>query len=237
MADTDLTKQTKKMRVSFFVSGGGSVIECAYNFLGLFPDEIEVPLVIFDSEKCAALEKLKKYDINYRVINKGWKNEREKVCNEIRDLCLEHEVDYIFMAFNKILVGDILKVYDNRIINTHLSLLPSFKGLHSIDDAVAYGCQFVGATTHLIDENLDEGLIISQGLVPFDSNEDIADIRNRHYQMLKKLVINTLYGVVKDSISVSDSKVVLAGANYASLPVNPCFEDPIIDEFLNSYPR
>ena len=237
MAGSDQIKQAKKTRVSFFVSGGGSVMECAYEFLGLFPDEIEVPLVIFDSAKCSALEKLKKYDINYRIINKGWKDDRDKVCNEIRDLCIEHEVDYIIMAFNKILVGDILKVFDNRIINIHLSLLPSFKGLHSVDDAVAYGCQFVGATTHLIDENLDEGFIISQGLVPFDSREDIADIRNRHYQMLKKLVINTLYGVVKDRITVSDGKVVLAGANYGSLPINPSFDDPIIDNFLKNYPR
>ena len=76
------TNSIKKTRTAFFVSGEGSLIECAYNFLCLFPDEVEVPLLVFDSETCTAFEKLKKYDVSYQVFNKGWKNEREIVCDE-----------------------------------------------------------------------------------------------------------------------------------------------------------
>lgn len=223
-------------RFSLFVSGSGSVIECAYNFLRLFPDEVEVPLVISDSESCTAIGKLKRYGVNIRSFS-GWKNEREQVCDEIRNLCLQNDIDYILLGFNKVLAGNILETYHNRMVNIHLSLLPAFKGLHGVDDAVASGCRFIGGTTHFIDENLDEGLIIAQGLVPFDDRNEKCRIRNSHYEMMKRLVVNTLFGILKDRIVVHNGRVIMEGANYDGMPVNPCFDDPIVDKFLDEYEK
>lgn len=77
------------------------------------------------------------------------------------------KVDLIVLAgFMRILKGEFLRVFANRVVNIHPSLLPAFPGLESWKQALDYGVKFTGCTVHFVDQGVDTGPIIAQQTVP-----------------------------------------------------------------------
>ena len=99
--------------------------------------------------------------------------------------------DLIVLAgFMKILSSDFISHYENRIINLHPSLLPSFKGLRAIEKAFQSGVKFTGCTVHWVDHSIDGGKIIDQIAVKIRNNETLESLRKRihaaeHYLLPK----------------------------------------------------
>lgn len=85
-----------------------------------------------------------------------------EISNRILKECKAEKIDYIFCLGNKILRGDLLKDFENRIFNTHPSILPSFRGLKAIDQGVEAKSFLLGLTLHLIDTGVDTGTPVLQ---------------------------------------------------------------------------
>jgi phosphoribosylglycinamide formyltransferase-1 len=109
----------------------------------------------------------------------------------------EHRVDLVAMAgFGTILGQAIHDAYPGAIVNTHPALLPSFKGWHAVEDALAYGVKVTGCTVHLATLEVDEGPILAQEAVPVldgdtveTLHERIKDVERRLYpKVLRELV-------------------------------------------------
>jgi len=99
---------------------------------------------------------------------------------EMVRICVEHEVDLIALAgFMRILKGPLLTEFENRIMNIHPALLPSFPGLHSARQAVDYGVKVSGCTVHFVDRSIDGGPIILQSTVPVEDDDDEDTLINR----------------------------------------------------------
>ena len=95
------------------------------------------------------------------------------------------QIDMIVLAgFLKILSSEIVKLYENRIINIHPSLIPSFcgkgcYGLHVHERALEYGVKITGATVHFVNEITDGGKIISQKAVEVLENDTPEILQRR----------------------------------------------------------
>src|SRR5689334_25190858 len=77
------------------------------------------------------------------------------------------EVDLVVMAgFMRILKGEFLRAFSNRVVNIHPSLLPAFPGLEAWKQALEYGVKITGCTVHFVDQGVDSGAIIAQSPVP-----------------------------------------------------------------------
>jgi formyltetrahydrofolate deformylase len=77
--------------------------------------------------------------------------------------------DFIVLAkYMRVLSGDFVRHYPNRIINIHHSFLPAFVGPNPYRQAFERGVKIIGATSHFVTETLDEGPIIAQSVVPID---------------------------------------------------------------------
>tara|TARA_R110002074_G_scaffold139744_1_gene285695 strand:- start:76 stop:498 length:423 start_codon:yes stop_codon:yes gene_type:complete len=139
------------------------------------------------------------------------------------------------MTFCKLLTGRILVKYKSKIINLHPSLLPSFKGMHPIEQALDFNSRFIGATTHFIDENMDEGVVLCQGIIPVGQNEDISKIKERHFQLLKGLYLNTIWFYITDSIQIANNRAMIENSCSNSSEINPIAITDIIDIFLDRY--
>jgi len=100
---------------------------------------------------------------------------------------IKYDVDYLFCFGDRILKGEILKVFKNKIINFHPSLLPSFPGLNAIDKALATSVQVLGNTAHFIDEGIDTGPIIMQSLISRNSYSCYEDVLSMQIIMLEKI--------------------------------------------------
>ena len=96
--------------------------------------------------------------------------------------------------FMRVSIGckDFIDAFRGRIINVHPSLLPKYKGLHAIEQAMKAGETETGATVHYVNEELDGGEIIIQSKVPILHNDDIKSltkaIQRREYAILPEAI-------------------------------------------------
>ena len=98
------------------------------------------------------------------------------------------KVDYCFCFGSRLLSGEILSIYRNRIINFHPSLLPSFPGIKAIDQAIEYGTLLLGNTAHFIDEGIDTGPIIMQSTLPRIEFVDYDSVLDLQVPMLSQII-------------------------------------------------
>lgn len=101
--------------------------------------------------------------------------------------------DYILLAgYLKILPVESVRAFPNRIVNIHPSLLPSFPGLHAVEQAIAHGVRHTGVTVHLVNEALDDGPIIEQRVCEVKEDDTaetlFARMRPLEYDAYKKAV-------------------------------------------------
>ena len=95
-----------------------------------------------------------------------------------RDLAIaewlaEREVDLVVLAgYMQLLSTDFVRRFANRIVNVHPALLPSFRGLRAVAQALDYGVRITGVTVHFVDEDVDSGPIILQRPVPIPPDRD-----------------------------------------------------------------
>ncbi|PTI39452.1 formyltetrahydrofolate deformylase [Staphylococcus succinus] len=103
----------------------------------------------------------------------------------ILDICAKHEVELIVLAkYMQILTDNFVSHYPNRIINIHHSFLPSFIGANPYKQAWERGVKLVGATSHYVTSDLDEGPIIDQDVTRINHRYNVQDLRKigRHVE-------------------------------------------------------
>jgi len=202
------------MRFVIVISTGGSVINELFNN-NFFKSRIHS---VLSDRECPAINKAAAHHVKTTII-------AEKDKARFSDLVLaylkENSIDYAISFYSKLFVGELLNEYDNRIVNLHPSLLPSFKGLHGFDDAIAYGVRCVGSTIHLIDENLDEGKIIQQTVCNVDESRPIAFTRHRIFEQQCKSLLQVIKWIEDDRLSVNGKRVTVKGATFNSGEISP----------------
>jgi phosphoribosylglycinamide formyltransferase-1 len=114
---------------------------------------------------------------------------------EERDLVMatwleEHRVGLVVLAgYMHLLTKPFLDRFPGRIVNVHPSLLPSFPGLHPIEDALAAGVETTGVTVHLVDEGVDSGPLLRQEPVSVQPRDTLADrIHAVEHRLLPEVV-------------------------------------------------
>jgi phosphoribosylglycinamide formyltransferase-1 len=162
-------------RIGVLLSGRGSNFEALAESAaaGRIPGA-EIALVISNREGAPGLEVAKARGIPARVIpSKGL--ERETYDRLVVAELHRAGVELVCLAgFMRLLSPYFIAAFPQRILNIHPSLLPSFPGLEAQRQALEYGVQVSGCTVHLVDENLDAGPIVAQGVVPV-RDDDTAE--------------------------------------------------------------
>ena len=122
--------------------------------------------------------------------------------------------DHVVLFFSRLLAGDVLDRYRDRIVNLHPSLLPAFKGFDALGQARRAGVRFTGTTVHFIDEQADEGRIVLQSVLPVDPDDDPVVLRHRQFEQLCKGLIQTCHWLEQDRIHVEGGTVRVDGARF-----------------------
>ena len=147
----------------------------------------DVVLMVYNKKKCKARKRAERLDIQSCY---------SKDEDEIIALFHAYEVDMIVMAgWMKIVSKKFCDEFPGRIINLHPSLLPKYKGLHAIEQAMKAGEETTGCTVHFVNEHLDSGAIIKQQEVPIlpgDTPETLHRAVQQCEHQLLPLVLNSL---------------------------------------------
>lgn len=93
------------------------------------------------------------------------------------------EPDLLVLAgFMRVIKPPFLRAFENRIINLHPSLLPSFPGLHGIRQAFEHGVKVTGCTVHWVNEIIDGGIILDQAEVRVDDGDDLQSLESKMHE-------------------------------------------------------
>ncbi|MBQ7985991.1 MAG: phosphoribosylglycinamide formyltransferase [Clostridia bacterium] len=172
--------------IAVFVSGGGTNLQALIDAekAGIIKSG-KIKLVVSSSPTAYALERAKNNGIDSVVVsrkeNPDQKAFEEKICKALD----EYKIDLIVLAgFMSILSEDFTKRYEERIINVHPSLIPSFcgKGFYGLrvhEAALAYGVKVSGATVHFVNEIPDGGKIILQKAVEIKDGDTPEILQKR----------------------------------------------------------
>ncbi len=149
---------------------------------------MEVPIII--SNHPDMLPVAERYGIPYFEYNFNKKSKAD-IEQEQLELLREHRIDSIILArYMQILSSDFVSHYPNRIINIHHSFLPAFAGSNPYRQAYDKGVKIIGATSHYVTEDLDEGPIIEQGITRISHKDTVPDLI-RKGRDLERLVLAT----------------------------------------------
>lgn len=208
------------MNFAFYVSGYAGRLRKILN--SDFKYLAQVKLVVSDDERNGDIEKLtNKRTIAYKLINykmlEG--NRNIALSDRMLELFREYEIDYCFSFGNHILKGQLLEQYKNQIINFHPSILPMYRGRNAIDQAVSDNAFLLGCSAHIIDEGVDTGPIIMQGIMSkevFKKNgyDGVMDIE---IEMLGKIIA----AINEQRFLVSEEGVKIAGEDYYKKAIFP----------------
>ena len=173
-----------KARIAVFVSGGGTNLEALLKAqeAGQIPHG-EIVLVCASNEKAYALERAKNHGVDGVAVSK--KGTTQEAFEEALNKYLkDYQIDFIILAgFLSILSESFVKQWEDRIINVHPSLIPSFcgKGMYGLkvhEAALEKGVKVTGATVHMVNEIPDGGRILLQKAVEI-MEDDTAEILQR----------------------------------------------------------
>lgn len=149
---------------------------CLYDLLSRYESselKIEIPLILSNREDLRSVSERFNIPFYHFPITKETKAAQEE--KEIA-LMQEHRVDLVILArYMQILSSKLVDVFPNRVINIHHSFLPAFPGAKPYHSAHRRGVKIIGATSHYVTEDLDEGPIIAQGVTQVSHRDSVKD--------------------------------------------------------------
>ena len=170
--------------------------------------EANILAVISNYDELESL--VSKFDIPYVTISHEGLDRAEHE-NEIMK-CIDsyEDVDYIVLAkYMRILTPRFVEAYEDRIINIHHSFLPAFIGANPYKQAYDRGVKIIGATAHFVNNNLDEGPIISQEIIHVDHAYSWRDMQSSGRNVEKIVLSHALKLALEDRIFVYANKSVI----------------------------
>jgi len=120
------------------------------------------------------------------------------------------EPEYIILAkYMRVLSRNFVSMFPHRIINIHHSFLPAFIGANPYKKAFDRGVKIIGATAHFVTDDLDEGPIISQGVVPVDHTHSVDDMIRAGREVERLVLAQSLKLVLEDRVFVHNNKTII----------------------------
>jgi len=173
----------------------------------------EVAVVLSDAADAGILDRARERKLPAEFIAPGkfrTKLDEEAEQAYVRRLT-EARVDLIVLAgFMRILKGEFLRVFANRVINIHPSLLPAFPGLEAWKQALDYGVKVTGCTVHFVDQGIDSGAIIAQETVTVLGEDTAATLHERIQQTERALYPRVVGALAEDRVRVKGRQTVWA---------------------------
>jgi len=181
----------RKPRMVLFVSKAS---HCLYDILqrhGTGEFNCEIPAIVSNHEQLRYIAERFDIPFHHVPITKATKVEQEA---KTKTLMAELDADFIVLArYMQILSDDFCAAFPHRIINIHHSFLPAFKGARPYHSAFERGVKLIGATSHYVTADLDEGPIIAQDVARVSHHDGIADLKRIGKDVEKRVLSEAIY--------------------------------------------
>ena len=190
------------LRLAVLISGSGTDLQSIIDHRNQINGEIA--LVISNRKNAYGLQ---------RAQDAGIKNLVIKNQDELLNTLKEEKIDFIVLAgYLAILGKDLIDIYQNKIINIHPSLIPSFcgpgmYGLHVHEAVLERGVKVSGATVHFVSEEVDGGPIIWQEAVSIADLDTPEDIQKRVLEVEHKILPEVVQWICDGKVVIEKGRV------------------------------
>jgi phosphoribosylglycinamide formyltransferase 1 len=201
------------MNIGILISGRGSNMVALVDAVksGEIPDS-EVLVVISDKPDAAGLAKAAERSVETVVIELSGRT-REEHDAEIIDEIRKRGIELVCLAgYMRLLSAEFIKLFPNRIINIHPSLLPSFPGLDAQKQAIDCGVKISGCTVHFVNEDLDAGPIILQRAVEVRDYDTEETLSARILEGEHSAYVEAVRRIVSGRLKIDGRKTIFSAA-------------------------
>ena len=195
------------VRIAVLVSGGGTNLQALIDATKANEINGEIVLVVSNRKKAYGLERAKN-----AAIRAEWIKEEELLISRLQ----EEKVDLIVLAgYLAIISEKLIKLYKNRIINIHPSLIPSFcgpgyYGIHVHEKAFERGVKVSGATVHFVSEVVDGGPIILQEAIDISEAKSPEEIQQMILMNIEhKIIVKSVKLYCDEKLKIENEMVTI----------------------------
>jgi phosphoribosylglycinamide formyltransferase 1 len=208
--------RNRPARLVVLVSGSGTNLQALLDEIAVHGAEAygaQIVAVGADRSGVAALDRAERAGLPSFVCRVRDHADRAAWDRALAAATAAYDPDLVVSAgFMKIVGPDFLARYGGRFVNTHPALLPSFPGAHGVRDALEYGVKVTGCTVHFVDDGVDTGPIIAQGVVEIseeDHDDGGAALHERIKEVERRLLVEVVGRLARDGYRIEGRKVLI----------------------------
>ncbi|MBA5776687.1 phosphoribosylglycinamide formyltransferase [Stappia sp. F7233] len=202
----------QRSRVAVLISGRGSNMASLLEAAARPDYPAEIALVVSNRPDAGGLKRAAQAGVPTAVVDHKGKGSRQVFEEELDARLREAGIEIVCLAgFMRLLTPWFVNRWNDRLINIHPALLPSFKGLDTHARALAEGCRIHGATVHFVRAEMDAGPIIVQGAIPVLDGDDEAALAARVLAVEHRIYPQALALVASGRVRVDGMRVFLDG--------------------------
>mgnify|MGYP006296956593 CR=1 FL=1 len=169
--------------LGILASGSGSNFETIANCVERGDLEADISCLVCNNPGARCLDRAERLGVPSTVINHRDYDDRSEFDVEIVEHLKSRDVEWVVMAgWMRIVTSTFIDAYRERIVNLHPSILPAFRGVQAVDDALEAGVKMTGCTVHTVTEEVDAGPIIAQAAVPVRADDDHDSLIERIHE-------------------------------------------------------
>ncbi|MDZ8053519.1 MAG: phosphoribosylglycinamide formyltransferase [Aulosira sp. ZfuVER01] len=163
----DQFASTSPLKLGILASGNGSNFEAVAQAIAKGELNAKIQVLIYNNPGAKAAVRAANRGVEAVLLNHRDYKSREKFDGQLVQTLQQYDVEWVILAgWMRLLTPVLIDAFADRMINVHPSLLPSFKGIHAVEQALAAGVKITGCTVHLVCLEVDSGPILMQAAVP-----------------------------------------------------------------------
>jgi formyltetrahydrofolate deformylase len=197
----------RKLRIAVFVSKYDHCLQELLWRQRLADYPVEIPLIISnhpDVKPMADYHRIPFYVYQINPVNKAEQEQKEL------ELLAENDIDCVVLArYMQVLSGRFIEKYPGKIINIHHSFLPAFMGGNPYKQAYERGVKIIGATSHYVTEDLDEGPIIEQDIVRISHRDTTEDLIRKGRDLERIVLARAVYYHAEHRVLLNGKKTIV----------------------------
>ncbi|MGH1395286.1 MAG: phosphoribosylglycinamide formyltransferase [Trichormus sp.] len=187
--NTDECTRIAPLKLGILASGSGSNFEAVAQAIEDKQLNAQIQVLIYNNPSAKAADRAANRGIKTVLLNHREYKQREALDQEIVNTLRQYDVDWVILAgWMRVITSTFIDAFPNRIINIHPSLLPSFKGIHAVEQALQAGVKITGCTVHLVCLEVDSGAILMQAAVPI-LPDDTAETLHARIQVQEHKIL------------------------------------------------
>jgi len=196
------------MKFAVFLSGNGSNLQAIMDAVEAKQITAQLALTVSDREDAFGLQRADQAGIPTKVFNPKNYTNPQSVDRDIVAYLKQQGIDFIVLAgYMRLLTEFFIKQFPRKVLNIHPALLPSFKGVHGIKDAMTYGVKVTGVTIHFVDEKMDHGPIILQEAVVIEEHDTPESLEDKIHSVEHRLYPKAIQLLAEDRLKVKGRRV------------------------------